>query len=49
MNNPAVKRLAKELQEIQLQDCDDEDNCIQASPLKVKLNGNPSVFSSTFL
>ena len=42
MNNPAIKRLAKELQEIQLfkrnedteDDCYDE-NCIEAAPLKV--------------
>ena len=40
MNNPAIKRLAKELQEIQQfnqieNDNDNDDNCIEAAPLKV--------------
>lgn len=47
MNNPAIKRLAKELQEIQqfkrgddenFEESDENDeNCIVAAPLKVKL------------
>ena len=46
MNNPAIKRLAKELQEIQqfkrgddnnFEESDENDeNCIEAAPLKVK-------------
>lgn len=42
MNNPAIKRLVKELQEIQNykkkdDSEEDEDNFIEASPLKVSL------------
>lgn len=38
MNNPAIKRLAKELQEIQQfkrSDDNHDENCIEAAPLKV--------------
>jgi hypothetical protein len=47
MNNPAIKRLAKELQEIQQfkgndknnyeEFSDKDENCIEAAPLKVKI------------
>jgi len=46
MNNPAIKRLAKELQEIQQfkrgddnnfeESNENDENCIEAAPLKVK-------------
>lgn len=46
MNNPAIKRLAKELQEIQQfkrndeknfeESIENDENCIEAAPLKVR-------------
>lgn len=45
MNNPAIKRLAKELQEIQHLNEEDEERCIQASPLKV----NPHITTPFFI
>jgi len=35
MNNPAIKRLARELKEVQQFKNDDDESCIEAAPLKV--------------
>lgn len=47
MNNPAIKRLARELQEIQEDFINNTDRLIEAEPLKVSYCGASVCFNKT--